>query len=435
MRSARTYTDMKENEQNLPLNDADELTAEEAELLKKVLDSSFPTPKTDIKASVMDRIKLENEKSARTRILRTKLVKYGSLAACIVLIATLSIKLLPQVLTKTTSDDAKINTELFDACEEYDEEKSMEYCSASASYNQALPNDTNGGYANNESGRIDHGNDNVSDSVPESYESGSFDEKDSALESNTEVEITHVIPPHFSCGIHNNSVPILITPPDNYTQPENDPASDKVWTVAKDCEHSSSFFNAYHHLPLPLLNKVDTDVFNNWAKSISDPCNINLLSFVEKFDLHDDLTALLASDTWYYLDIPENIEFTAKNAAQIEDYYKKGGSYQEVFNRYFEYEFKVQLALTISAEDYASWCSSNKYNCVSDWSIDSIVRDFKISEKTLTGSYDKTADIFRRAFNERTLPNYSFTKIMDAAASKPSELSGRAADEKFRIMN
>lgn len=75
-----------------------DMSREEFALYKSVLEASLPEPKTDIHAAVTAKIKAERK---RMDIMR-KAAKWGSLAACLILVSLVGIKLLPELKTKSS---------------------------------------------------------------------------------------------------------------------------------------------------------------------------------------------------------------------------------------------------------------------------------------------------------------------------------------------
>ena len=92
---------MNENDlQNIPHDDYKRLIAE-----------AYPSPKKDIHAAVMAQIASETEQSRKpSKILTPKrrnlLIRYGSIAACFVLLATLGIRILPMMMKDAVLESA-----------------------------------------------------------------------------------------------------------------------------------------------------------------------------------------------------------------------------------------------------------------------------------------------------------------------------------------
>lgn len=78
---------------------------------KNLLAQAYPSPKSDIHAAVMERINAEVSHSPKkSKILwgttRSRLVKLGSMAACLVILVTLGFRVSPMLNAKTASNEA-----------------------------------------------------------------------------------------------------------------------------------------------------------------------------------------------------------------------------------------------------------------------------------------------------------------------------------------
>ena len=78
------------------MNEHDNLTPTEMESYRSALKESYPAPKTDIHANVMKQIRAERilmKKRARQKLF----VKWGSVAACLLLVGMVALKVVPEV--------------------------------------------------------------------------------------------------------------------------------------------------------------------------------------------------------------------------------------------------------------------------------------------------------------------------------------------------
>lgn len=77
------------------MNEHDNLTPTEMESYRSALKESYPAPKTDIHANVMKQIRAERilmKKRARQKLF----VKWGSVAACLLLVGMVALKVVPE---------------------------------------------------------------------------------------------------------------------------------------------------------------------------------------------------------------------------------------------------------------------------------------------------------------------------------------------------
>lgn len=95
---------------HLPLTE-DEMSDEEKAIYLAVIRSAYPAPKTDIRAAVMEKIRLEKNNgkilsgipsaSAKKSKFTKAFVKWGSLAACAAIVCLAGIRILPVLTAKT----------------------------------------------------------------------------------------------------------------------------------------------------------------------------------------------------------------------------------------------------------------------------------------------------------------------------------------------
>ena len=74
------------------------MTAEELALYREVLSSAYPKPKRDIKAGVMKAVQRDAAMKKKRAQNRALIMKWGSLAASIVLVAMVGIRVLPSFM-------------------------------------------------------------------------------------------------------------------------------------------------------------------------------------------------------------------------------------------------------------------------------------------------------------------------------------------------
>lgn len=102
------------------------LSNAELETYFSAINAAYPRKETNIKASVMAKIGAEANTSALARRLAAKrrqsFMKWGSLAACIVLVFTICINVIPSVIMNSADKDAAENYELAPADRARDEE-------------------------------------------------------------------------------------------------------------------------------------------------------------------------------------------------------------------------------------------------------------------------------------------------------------------------
>ncbi len=89
------------NDANLPMDDAP-LSSEECERLKKCIRMAYPAPETNIREGVMQEIDAESRRRQRMN----RFVRYGSVAACFVLLIGVIFTIIPVINRTTAKNDA-----------------------------------------------------------------------------------------------------------------------------------------------------------------------------------------------------------------------------------------------------------------------------------------------------------------------------------------
>ena len=305
----------------------DGMTPAELARYRELLSEAYPCPSGKIRDSVMKTV-LSEAKVKKKATARSLIVKWGSLAACIVIIGTVCLRILPQIglVSKDASLEAEnapnMNGKVEAPMEMEDSEATLEdyaYCTLTA-----ITEDCE-----------------EYDSVPPSY--GLNDEncaEDYSVAGATDPESTPDAKDD-TCGDVEGEC-----------EPERErmefkllSASPTVSTVPTDCEHSETFMNSYHDIPAQLSNFVGNDEYSEWLNSPeSDISCKNIIGFIEYFDIEKwVLDELVSSTDMYYLtDYPTELIYSG-DSDKIEEYYRNGGDFAGMVKRATEYNFKLAL--------------------------------------------------------------------------------------------
>lgn len=100
-----------------------EMTDDELALYLEILASAYPKPKTNLKEAVAAKIREEQELSSQSKKkspidkkkFTARIVKWGSLAACIAVICLAGVKVIPSLVAKSDDLAASYNAASFDA--------------------------------------------------------------------------------------------------------------------------------------------------------------------------------------------------------------------------------------------------------------------------------------------------------------------------------
>ncbi|MBP3367884.1 MAG: hypothetical protein J6L71_00475 [Clostridia bacterium] len=401
------------------------MTPEELGRYKELLSAAYPYEKGKIRDSVMARIASESAAKKNKTPWKTIALRFGSVAAALVLVCTICISVMPR-LEKFVAEDSfapeaeneavfdnagsAVNSESInkgdsretapaekpeapaDADEEliYSED-SLAYCTLTAITEDGA------GY--------DLSYTSCGDSVAPSQDDGS-----APTENECENVAPESAPEAAAYGVKN-----LMT--------FSAPAS-CVSTVT-ECAHSVTFMNSYHEIPAILKNLVGADEYAAWEAELEDaPCK-NIVGFIDRFGVSREVfTELVATtDLYYTCDYPIDLLYGG-DAAAIEKYYSEGGSFDECLTRYAEYRFK--LALGDAVPDYNAWRAAEGFDSVSTWSIAQLVHDMDMERDELEAIYLSTTESFLEVYEGAKVPTYDFDAIVECGHEIRRAITGGA---------
>ena len=392
------------------------LTAEETARLLALLTAAYPSPKKDVRAAVMNRIRAERAQPSRVlpaadprgtgrsaRPVWGRIAKWGALAACLLLVTAVGVRFLPAVTRDlAVADKAVQNAATNGAPDGYDADEAAAYeaCEAApaeAAYDampdealeEAAPEPEEGGMTLKSSPpkRADvpaaeapmaeepeapapepNGLEAFTAEAEEEYAAEAENAAGSALyeaDYGGEPEMpgaalgTSMLQESaVTGGFGFGNVPIMISPADD-AMPNGERSTGAAaprYTVQTDCGHAGAYRNAYHNIPAVLIERVGAEAFEAWAAEAQaqDPCGVNILSFALRFGMtKEDIYA--AGDVWYYCDLPEDLALTEENAAAIEAYYAAGGDPEKMAAREAVYALKTAIIKEAGLDAYLAW--------------------------------------------------------------------------------
>lgn len=431
------------------------MTPEELRLYREILQSAYPRPKRDIKAGVMDAIRSEAvpqdgkakilmpaENKAAKKSRRDLFLKWGSLAASIVIVAGIGIRVLPAFLSKdiVTSDNNAMEA-AYDMAPQETAASEMPGTAAETSensgeaglYKTMLTDAKSGGTA-------------IAEEVPEEV-------LEEAVEAEAEeVSAEEAVPEEAEAPMAVAEEPAAeeAVAEEDYDEAPVEKAADAVLysfsgvqdvpadgtSAAEEtapailCSHENVFRNSYHEIPAYLIDEVGEDEYNAWANEISkeDSCAVNIYNFLQHFGISETtfVMYLQNSDIAYYCDYPVDILY-GWEPEEIDGYYRGGGRCDEMTADYFEYEFKLALVKEIGVSAYTEWLGNFVSETVRAWSISQFVRDHGITEARFLEIYDETADAFLEEYEGCVIPEYDTAKVFVPSAEIQLALSMSAS--------
>ena len=292
---------------------------------KRLIAEAYPSPKKDIHAAVMAQITAEAARSRRkanilTPAFRNRFVKYGSIAACFVLLVTLGFRVLP-MMTK----DAVMETEnaMFTADMAYTDgaapESPMEETSAET---QAAAGGTKNGAPFLYKAVLTDST--TAAAVPEETEEEIVEEPAAVAAYSAEIEAEEVMDDGDSAEVPEPEAPMVMMAPAPAAEDaiveeavaEEAPAEDMIEEevveecvveeaveecIVEEAAPQSGTTSFESELKLALTREIDAEAYTAWmtGHGYTSPENWNITEFVQNFgisrerftELYDALTA------------------------------------------------------------------------------------------------------------------------------------------------
>lgn len=413
------------NENNIPGDGLNaELSADELALLKEALDAAYPPPKHSIRDGVMAQVKRECI-LAKRRALYSRIMKYGSLAACIALVVMAGIRILP-ALTSKSADMASYEAEaLQNTAAAYDiaEDGMTDGTEPEAAevYTYSADDADTAAADNGESMKKF-----MYTAVPETESEPSEAVEEEAVEA--EAVAKEAEAPTAAAPVE--------TAAETMAYDYADKAVVSSISADPDCRHTAVFADSYHTIPDRLIAITGDDVYLAWITGTSG-CERNIadyLSYMEENTsiLSGDIELIYdATDLWYLCDWNFGL-LNAGDADAVEEYYANGGDFAGMVKRATEYNFKLALLDETGAEMTVEVCA---------WSIADLVEEHGMTLSTLTAVYEASADEIEdtypgyeaQEYNLEALHDYAYSAANDEETPPDSLAPGRMEDAMFRV--
>ena len=443
---------------------APDRTEADDDALLSLLRSAYPAPPPGMADRIMAKIREEgagDEKilpaaDSRKKGLRRALVRWGALAACVVLVGSVGLKVLP-VFTRdmaqksASAADSAMTEEVFDeaAEEAFDgaAEAPAEPESAAdmpAQERSAVTDAPYGGAAAKSSTdsaeAVPEMEEAYDDAVPEepapayeapaapepeavtsAYAGGEYGgwadfDTDAADEYGAAEEAVEdgllsikLFTLNGVTGLHalsagEGEIPMMAGAPVNEAQDSREMKALDYYYVRTACAHADTFRNSYHDIPDVLIARVGPQLYGAWATKVQneDLCGVNILSFALRFNLTaEDIYG--TGDTWYFLDLPEDIPLTEENAGAVEQYYLNGGDPGKMVPRVTIYELKTAMIREAGLSAYAAWRGDREKNLVS-WTVREGAEALGLDGETMNRLYEEAAEKVAAEYGGEYMP-------------------------------
>ncbi len=360
---------------------------------RRLMAEAYPAPKTDIRAAVMAQITAEAaqpRKKAKilTPAFRNRFVKYGSIAACFVLLVTLGFRVVP-MMTKDAAMESKNTTATADmvyTAEAAPEAPQEVQPGKTSSETQAAGGTENGGPVLYKAMLTADGGTDAeapADTITEEpvaaaaysaalEDTAAIENYSDVIAEEAEEEIVEEAVAEEAPAAPADEVPMLMmAPPPSNAVVEEAPAEE---VVVEECEAC-----------------IEEAVVEEAAAEIAAP-----------------------------------------------EYYRYGNAPDEAeaVRRTFEYELKLDLSSEAGEPAYTDWMEEHGYADVSHWSIAEFAADFGIARERFTELYDALTVLFAQMHPGYAVPTYDLDKMygMDAdiTASIAVGNPGYVTDELYR---
>ena len=445
---------------------APDRTEADDDALLSLLRSAYPAPPPGMADRIMAKIREEgagDEKilpASRKKGLRRALVRWGALAACVVLVGSVGLKVLP-VFTRdmaqksASTADSAMPEEVFDeAVEEALDgaaEAPAEPESAAdmpAQERSAVTEAPYGGGAAKSSAdsaeavpEMEEAYDDAAPMAPaaensveapaapapepeamrsaytgEASEEWGYFDTDAADEYGAAEEAVEdgllsikLFTLNGVTGLHalsagEGEIPMMAGAPVNEAQDSREMKALDYYYVRTACAHADTFRNSYHDIPDVLIARVGPQLYGAWATKVQneDLCGVNILSFALRFNLTaEDIYG--TGDTWYFLDLPEDIPLTEENAGAVEQYYLNGGDPGKMVPRVTIYELKTAMIREAGLSAYAAWRGDREKNLVS-WTVREGAEALGLDGETMNRLYEEAAEKVAAEYGGEYMP-------------------------------
>ena len=434
--------------------------------LLSLLRSAYPAPPPGLTGRVMERIRSESREEPDEKILATAdsrdeerrsarrrtFVRWGALAACIVLVGTMGLKLLPAFTRNLPmADHSAADMSADEAVPEMAEEDVPEMAeevpemaearvAADSSEKAAVEEEMPAGAAvvteeafaapeavAEEAYAAPTAGSGYGGSADDAYDDAPVAEEDmydgAWIESSLAADGSGIPENGVEDGLFSiklftlngsgalngistaeEEVPMMGAAARNSAQDARTTGELQYYYVRTSCAHAGAFRNSYHAVPDVLIARVGPQLYGAWATKAQneDLCGVNILSFAVRFGLTaEDMYA--TGDVWYFLDLPEDIPLTEENAGAVEEYYLNGGDPGKMVPRLTVYELKTAMVREAGMTAYLAWRGDGERSMRS-WSVREGAAALGLDEETMERLYEEAAAKVAAEYGDAYMP-------------------------------
>ena len=434
----------------------------------RLMAAAYPGPKTDIRGAVMARIAEENKisyKKEKNKVCtagsRNRFVRYGGMAACLVLLAALGFRVLPMMKDAVVGQaENTAVTDYVDAAPEAamdgmetmaetaaDEEGSSGFFKAQL-YSSTEPIEeeiTEEPTAREEPVVAEEGaEEEIDEAVEEAVmaepepvveeapaeelvlpQAGEIIVKESAAAEAEAVEEAVEEEAAINDGgsmLYGYAGSLLTSNHSTFYDSSSGSGVARVPKslsyTAEGCLHSGVFGNSFHDMPQAVVNLVtsyaDVGSVAVWCSENAGSCGMNIYELLNAFSIPRDSFEVLytTTDLWYHHDYNVDLLFGGDRST-VYEYYLNGGDYAGFVKRYFEYEMKLDLYAEVGSKAYNAWAAERGYTSFCRWSIAEFVRDFGVTRERFAALYDALVVQFAETYPGYAVVEYDVEKLYE----------------------
>jgi len=323
---------------------------------KRLIAEAYPSPKRDIHAAVMAQVTAEAAQSGRkakilTPAFRSRFVKFGSMAACFVLLVTLGFRVLPMMtkdaMLESAADSAAPEAVAAGMATVTAEEETIPETAASED-----------GDDNEKSVRMKNSSDNGG------TEEGSGEEPAEAFV--------------YSSVLTDSTAEEIL---------EDDAAAEEAAPAAPEplAEEAPMLMTA----PVPTAEEAVTE------------------AEIEECVVEEEVVEEAAAEECA---VEEEVEECIAEEPAAEECIVEEAAPQTGTSS-FESELKLALIREIDAEAYTAWLTGQGYTSADDWTVAEFVHDHAISRERFTELYDALTAFFEQTSPDAEIISYNLDEL------------------------
>lgn len=360
---------------------------------RRLMSEAYPSPKKDIHAAVMAQVAAEAEQSNKKAKILTprrmnRFVKFGSMAACLVLLVTLGFRVVPMMTKDAAMEESTVNTsELQDTAEVgYAYTADDAETAASASGDGAAP----AFFASKLTGGTQ--------AAPEA----AAEEPDAVPEERIADEPAAVTAYSAALADTLPEEAVVYDSSGEMLEEEMDDAADSLAIEEVPVEEEA---------PAEPILMMSAAPEANAEEVMEEPTEeLVVEEAVEECVVEEEIEECVVEEAV--------VEEAPAAELAAPDYYRyeNAPTDEEAVRRTFEYELKLDLSVEAGEPAYTDWMTAHGYADVSDWSLAELVHDFGITRERFTELHTALTGTFGQLYPGYAVAEYDLDVLYGMGA-------------------